>query len=309
MGSQQPPLEVISRPIPSSISASVIHQTIVVPSEQKKKREEFLVLGQGEVAKRRDEFYEQSLGCGSQHGDGGSAQGSGLLQVEPHHQVSPPALQDQPGFPLAGPEDALFDRQKKIGGERAGEAVGGVLEESHVLELLGASWVVAASLGVVEALKDQGFCRWSYAFRQLQQNAKNNVGSVSQARRFSSSVDRRRGGEAAAAAAQSEESLRKVIREQKDQEKGYMGSAGRASWVVAASLGAVEALKDQGFCRWSYAFRQLQQHAKNNVGSVSQARRFSSSVDRRRGGEAAAAAVQSEESLRKVMFLSCWGPN
>ncbi|KAI3441576.1 uncharacterized protein J3R85_002171 [Psidium guajava] len=88
-----------------------------------------------------------------------------------------------------------------------------------------------------------------------------------------------------------------------------MSSSSRA-WIVAASIGAVEALKDQGFCRWNYALRSLHHHAKSNVGSCSQARRVSSS--------SAASAIsekirerkakQCEESLRKVMYLSCWGP-
>ncbi|KAI3466165.1 hypothetical protein Pfo_022828 [Paulownia fortunei] len=67
-----------------------------------------------------------------------------------------------------------------------------------------------------------------------------------------------------------------------------MSSTSRA-WLVAASIGAVEALKDQGFCRWNYAFRHLQQHAKTNLREQK--------------------LKQSEESLRKVMYLSCWGPN
>ncbi|KAF8023979.1 hypothetical protein BT93_F1241 [Corymbia citriodora subsp. variegata] len=88
-----------------------------------------------------------------------------------------------------------------------------------------------------------------------------------------------------------------------------MSSTSRA-WIVAATIGTVEALKDQGFCRWNFALRSLHQHAKSNVGSCSQAKRVSSC--------SAASAIsekirerkvkQREESLRKVMYLSCWGP-
>ncbi|CAA7033234.1 unnamed protein product [Microthlaspi erraticum] len=89
-----------------------------------------------------------------------------------------------------------------------------------------------------------------------------------------------------------------------------MSSTSKA-WTVAVSIGAVEALKDQlGLCRWNYILRSANQHLRNNMRSVSQGKRFSSSV---------AAAVNSsgdsekakkaEESLRTVMYLSCWGPN
>ncbi|XP_030550976.2 uncharacterized protein LOC115755643 [Rhodamnia argentea] len=88
-----------------------------------------------------------------------------------------------------------------------------------------------------------------------------------------------------------------------------MSSTSRA-WIAAASIGAVEALKDQGFCRWNHALRSLHQYAKCNVGSCSQAKRVSSSSaasaisEKIRGGK----VKQCEESLRKVMYLSCWGP-
>ena len=87
-----------------------------------------------------------------------------------------------------------------------------------------------------------------------------------------------------------------------------MSSAIRA-WTVAASVGVVEALKDQGICRWNYALRSAQQHVKNHVGSFSQTKKLSSSsamVCTRLKDDK---AKQSEESLRTVMYLSCWGPN
>ncbi|XP_059664457.1 uncharacterized protein LOC132310286 [Cornus florida] len=88
-----------------------------------------------------------------------------------------------------------------------------------------------------------------------------------------------------------------------------MSSTSRA-WMVAASIAAVEALKDQGFCRWNYTIRTIHQHAKTNLRSFSQAKKLSSSsstvISSRVRDEK---AKQSEESLRKIMYLSCWGPN
>nr|XP_010905547.1 uncharacterized protein LOC105032719 [Elaeis guineensis] len=92
-----------------------------------------------------------------------------------------------------------------------------------------------------------------------------------------------------------------------------MSSARKASLIVAASIGAVEALKDQaGLCRWNHAMGSLNRQAKNSLGSFSQARRISSSSNietRKRREGADEKAKRSEESLRKVMYLSCWGPN
>ena len=86
----------------------------------------------------------------------------------------------------------------------------------------------------------------------------------------------------------------------------YMGKA----WIVAASVGAVEALKDQGFCRWNYAMRSIHQHARNKLRSCSQAQKLSSSSSAMASSRVGAEkAKQSEESLRTVMCLSCWGPN
>ncbi|MCL7025379.1 hypothetical protein MKW94_014970 [Papaver nudicaule] len=85
------------------------------------------------------------------------------------------------------------------------------------------------------------------------------------------------------------------------------------AWMVAASVGVVEALKDQaGMCRWNYAMRSIHQYTKNKVkSSLSQATSSSSVVPEKimmkqqRDHE----MKQSEESLRKFMYLSCWGPN
>ncbi|XP_039035937.1 uncharacterized protein LOC120172565 isoform X2 [Hibiscus syriacus] len=92
-----------------------------------------------------------------------------------------------------------------------------------------------------------------------------------------------------------------------------MSSSSSRAWIVAASIGAVEALKHQGICRWNYTLRSAVQHAKNHLRSASQAKTLSSQ-------SSSSAAIskglcrddkskQSEESLRKVMYLSCWGPN
>ncbi|MCL7025378.1 hypothetical protein MKW94_014969 [Papaver nudicaule] len=92
-----------------------------------------------------------------------------------------------------------------------------------------------------------------------------------------------------------------------------MSSASKA-WAVAVSVGVVEALKDQaGMCRWNYAIRSIHQYTKNKVkSSISQATSSSlpaSSVIPEQIMKQRNEMKQSEESLRKVMYLSCWGPN
>ncbi|XWS39518.1 hypothetical protein CRYUN_Cryun18bG0062200 [Craigia yunnanensis] len=84
-----------------------------------------------------------------------------------------------------------------------------------------------------------------------------------------------------------------------------MSSTSRA-WIVAASIGAVEARKDQGICRWNYTVRSALRHAKNHVRSASQAKKLSSQSS---AAISNGVSRESEESLRKVMYLSCWGPN
>lgn len=84
-----------------------------------------------------------------------------------------------------------------------------------------------------------------------------------------------------------------------------MSSTTRA-WMVAGTVGLVEALKDQGFARWNYTMRTIHHHAKSNLRSVTQANKLSSPATKTMASTAK--AKQSEESLRKVMYLSCWGP-
>ncbi|KAL9663855.1 hypothetical protein QQ045_019248 [Rhodiola kirilowii] len=45
--------------------------------------------------------------------------------------------------------------------------------------------------------------------------------------------------------------------------------------VVAASVGAVETMKDQGFARWNYTMRSVQKHAKNKLRSYAQVKKLS----------------------------------
>ncbi|PON92388.1 Wound-responsive family protein [Trema orientale] len=87
-----------------------------------------------------------------------------------------------------------------------------------------------------------------------------------------------------------------------------MGSASRSAWIVAASIGAVEALKDQmGVCRWNFVLRSVQNHAKTNIRSFSQAKKLTarSSVAVTKMREES--LKQSEKSMRRVMYLNCWG--
>jgi len=93
-----------------------------------------------------------------------------------------------------------------------------------------------------------------------------------------------------------------------------------SSFVVAASMSAVEALKDQaGLCRWDYAIRSLYNRAAaaKVTGRAVPVSLSSSSSSQTTGCSSAAAAVRAgartrrteEEKMQKAYHLVCWGPN
>ncbi|KAI3728710.1 hypothetical protein L6452_17351 [Arctium lappa] len=80
--------------------------------------------------------------------------------------------------------------------------------------------------------------------------------------------------------------------------------------MVAGTVGLVEALKDQGFARWNYTIRSaIHHHAKFNLRSICHTKNLSSPAAMASSRAMEQKINQSEESLRKVMYLSCWGPN
>ncbi|GKC82072.1 wound-responsive family protein [Tanacetum coccineum] len=52
------------------------------------------------------------------------------------------------------------------------------------------SLIVAGTVGLVEALKDQGFARWNYTIRTIHHHAKSNIRSVTQSKKLSKEESR-----------------------------------------------------------------------------------------------------------------------
>ncbi|ONI18647.1 hypothetical protein PRUPE_3G229700 [Prunus persica] len=77
--------------------------------------------------------------------------------------------------------------------------------------------------------------------------------------------------------------------------------------MMSSTSVGVEALKDQGICRWNSALRSVHQQAKTQLRSFSQLSSSSASAAFSTAGDEK--LKKSEESLRTVMYLSCWGPN
>ena len=81
-----------------------------------------------------------------------------------------------------------------------------------------------------------------------------------------------------------------------------------SSFVVAASMSAVEALKDQaGLCRWDYALRSLYHRA-----AAPRIRALSASLSDSTGElpRTSAGRPSAEDArMRKAYHLVCWGPN
>ncbi|PIA34401.1 hypothetical protein AQUCO_03800189v1 [Aquilegia coerulea] len=88
-------------------------------------------------------------------------------------------------------------------------------------------------------------------------------------------------------------------------------SLARKAWVIIATYGAVEVVKGQELLNMNWAVMSINQHAKTNCNLLKKVSTASSSSHNmlRRKNNNGQRLNQSEESLRKIMYLSCWGPN
>ncbi|KAJ9549946.1 hypothetical protein OSB04_022489 [Centaurea solstitialis] len=150
------------------------------------------------------------------------------------------------------------------------------------------AWMVAGTVGVVEALKDQGFARWNYAVRTIHHHAKSNLRSISHTKNLSSPAAMASSRAMEDKLSQSEESLRKVIR----------------VWM-AAGVAIVNGHTDQG-CKLKSLVTNSFRHA--NFNSSQYLRPFSSLL-RSNVSISGDRKTQSDDSIRQVMYINCWGPS
>ncbi|KAI3673754.1 hypothetical protein L6452_39884 [Arctium lappa] len=85
------------------------------------------------------------------------------------------------------------------------------------------------------------------------------------------------------------------------------------AWLVVASIGAVEALKDQGVARWNGPLKALHQRAKTNIlASLNKSVADRSTRSLIVASESASRKCRSKktkaESMKKVMDMNCFGP-
>nr|DAD23079.1 TPA_asm: hypothetical protein HUJ06_024542 [Nelumbo nucifera] len=92
----------------------------------------------------------------------------------------------------------------------------------------------------------------------------------------------------------------------------------KRTWIVATTIGATEVLKDHGLCRWNYSLHLLHQRTKDKLISFSSFGKLANSsspshinssrtVGKRRA-RGKKLKQSAEESVRKIMYLSSWGP-
>ena len=91
-------------------------------------------------------------------------------------------------------------------------------------------------------------------------------------------------------------------------EKEKKMSSKNRGCILASSIGVVEALKDnKGVCRLSHALRSIQKHENSTMRSLS-SQSSSGNGASKKTRESEKRVKQSEDALRTVMYLSCWGP-
>ncbi|OAY35224.1 hypothetical protein MANES_12G082400v8 [Manihot esculenta] len=87
------------------------------------------------------------------------------------------------------------------------------------------------------------------------------------------------------------------------------------AWTAVGSAAAVEELKDNKLCKLKSLHRQHLHNKKVSMSTNQVEREFSptsntnSEVELRREGNKQQLNQSAEETLRTVMYLSCWGPN